>query len=462
MDSSMNGQEIVDKMQAALKQEIPNITYSTYLEVLRYESIEGNHITFQCNSKYEKETAETRYASLLINALKYVTNRDFTFSIHSLDEDKKKQNGHQEIQQNQEPEIISVHQPEEDEDEATSARQSLNPKYTFDTFVVGSNNRLAQAAALAVADNPAKTYNPFYIYGGVGLGKTHLMQAIGNRILQNNRKMNVVYVTSEKFTNQLINSIKDFKNDPFRNKYRSADVLIIDDIQFIAKKERVQEEFFHTFNTLYENEKQIIISSDTHPRDIQFLQDRLKSRFEWGLTADISNPDYETRVAILRKKAQDEAIIIDDEILSDIATKIDSNIRELEGVFNKIVARASLTHIPITIELAENVINEFISKKEKVISSDFIQDVVAKYFSIDKKDLAGNKRSNDIAFPRQIAMYLCREVANMTFPQIGIDFGNRDHSTVMHAYKKIEKDVKEKNNTKLIVESVKNIILNNE
>ena len=462
MDSSMNGQEIVDKMQAALKQEIPNITYSTYLEVLKYESLEGNHITFQCNSKYEKETAETRYASLLINALKYVTNRDFTFSIHSLDEDEEKQNGHQDTQQKQGPAIISVHQPEEDEDEGNSSRQSLNPKYTFDTFVVGSNNRLAQAAALAVADNPAKTYNPFYIYGGVGLGKTHLMQAIGNRILQNNRKMNVVYVTSEKFTNQLINSIKDFKNDPFRNKYRSADVLIIDDIQFIAKKERVQEEFFHTFNTLYENEKQIIISSDTHPRDIQFLQDRLKSRFEWGLTADISNPDYETRVAILRKKAQDEAIIIDDEILSDIATKIDSNIRELEGVFNKIVARASLTHIPITIELAENVINEFISKKEKVISSDFIQDVVAKYFSIDKKDLAGNKRSNDVAFPRQIAMYLCREVANMTFPQIGIDFGNRDHSTVMHAYKKIEKDVKEKNNTKLIVESVKNIILNNE
>ena len=192
------------------------------------------------------------------------------------------------------------------------------------------------------------------------------------------------------------------------------------------------------------------------------MEERLKSRFEWGLLADISNPDYETRVAILRKKAQDERIIIDNEILADIAAKIDSNIRELEGVFNKIVARASLTHIPITIELAENVINEFISKKEKVISSDFIQEVVAKYFSIDKKDLAGNKRSNDVARPRQIAMYLCREVANMTFPQIGIDFGNRDHSTVMHAYKKIEKDVKENTNTKLIVDSVKNIILNNE
>ena len=238
--------------------------------------------------------------------------------------------------------------------------------------------------------------------------------------------------------------------------------MIIDDIQFIAKKERVQEEFFHTFNTLYENGKQIIISSDKQPKDIQFLEERLKSRFEWGLLADISNPDYETRVAILRKKAQDEGIIIDNEIIANIAAKIDSNIRELEGVFNKIVARASLTHIPITVELAENVINEFISKKEKVISSDFIQDVVSKYFSIDKKDLTGNKRSNDIARPRQIAMYLCRDVANMTFPQIGIDFGNKDHSTVMHAYRKIEKEVKENTSTKLIVESVKNIILNNE
>ena len=262
--------------------------------------------------------------------------------------------------------------------------------------------------------------------------------------------MNIVYVTSEQFTNQLINSIIDGRNDPFRNKYRNADALLIDDIQFIAKKERVQEEFFHTFNTLYENGRQIIISSDKPPRDIPFLEERLKSRFEWGLLADISCPDYETRVAILRKKALDENIIIDDEILANIAAKIDSNIRELEGVFNKIVARASLTHSPITIELAENIINEFIFKKEKVISSEYIQE----------KDLVGDKRSNDIAFPRQIAMYLCREVANMSFPQIGIDFGNRDHSTVMHAYKKIDKELKEKTNTKLIVESVKNIIVN--
>ena len=449
MDSTMDGKALVDKLQEVLSKEIPFITYSTYIAPLSFESINGTHIVFKCDSHYVKEPAETRYASLLLNALKYITNRDFTFSVHALDSDDNDVNN----------EVIAETKTEEEID---YSNQSLNPKYTFDTFVVGNNNRFAHAAALAVGDNPAKTYNPLFIYGGVGLGKTHLMQAIGNRILHNNRTMNIVYVTSEKFTNQLINSIRDGKNDPFRNKYRNADALLIDDIQFIAKKERVQEEFFHTFNTLYENGKQIIISSDKPPRDLPFLEDRLKSRFEWGLLADISCPDYETRVAILRKKALDESIIIDDSILANIATKIDSNIRELEGVFNKIVARASLTHSPITIELAENIINEFISKREKVISSEFIQETVAKYFSIDKKELAGEKRSNDIAFPRQIAMYLCREVANMSFPQIGIDFGKRDHSTVMHAYKKIDKEIKEKTNTKLIVESVKNIILNNE
>ena len=455
MDQQMNGQEIVNKMHEALQKEISPIIYDAFISYLKFESLEGNHLTFQCEYTYEKENTESRYSRLILSALKYVTNRDMEFSIHAL------QTPSQNTPKN--PEVISSKSVEPDKDEEVDySKYSLNPKYTFDTFVVGNNNNLAHAAALAVADNPAKTYNPLFIYGGVGLGKTHLMQAIGNRILKNNKNMNVVYVTSEKFTNQLIISIKDLKNDPFRNKYRNADVLIIDDIQFIAKKERVQEEFFHTFNTLYENGKQIIISSDKQPKDIQFLEERLKSRFEWGLLADISNPDYETRVAILRKKAQDEGIIIDNEIIADIAAKIDSNIRELEGVCNKIVARASLTHIPITIELAENVINEFISKKEKVISSDFIQDVVAKYFNVDKKELPGTKRSNDIARPRQIAMYLCREVANMTFPQIGIDFGNKDHSTVMHAYKKIDKEVKENSNTKLIVDSVKNIILNNE
>ena len=441
--------DLMEQIRKQLEPEMTDLFFSTYIKTLKIESIDNSNIVFQTDTIYKKDMLEHRYSSLILNALQDITNRNFTFSVNLLEKNTPTDANSNEI-------ISSSN----DKEEIDYSNQTLNPKYTFETFVVGNNNRFAHAAALAVGDNPAKTYNPLFIYGGVGLGKTHLMQAVGNRILQNNRSMNIVYVTSEKFTNHLINSIREGKNDPFRNKYRSADALLIDDIQFIAKKERVQEEFFHTFNTLYENGKQIIISSDKPPRDLPFLEERLKSRFEWGLLADISCPDYETRVAILRKKALDESIIIDDEILADIATKIDSNIRELEGVFNKIVARASLTHSPITIELAENVINEFISKKEKVISSEYIQETVAKYFSIDKKELAGDKRSNDIAFPRQIAMYLCREVANMSFPQIGVDFGKRDHSTVMHAYKKISKEIKEKTNTKLIVESVKNIILN--
>ena len=285
------------------------------------------------------------------------------------------------------------------------------------------------------------------------------MHAIGNEILRNNRNANILYVTSENFTNQLINAIKDNKNEQFRAKYRNIDVLLIDDIQFIAGIERVQEEFFHTFNTLHENGKQVIISSDRPPKDINLLEDRLKSRFEWGLIADISNADYETRLAILRKKAQLDNIIIDDEILANIANRIDTNIRELEGALNKLIARASLINSPITMEMSEWAINEIVSSKDKVISSNFIQETVAKYFNIDPKDLVGAKRSNDVVFPRQIAMYLCRTVPQISLPQIGRDFGNRDHTTVMHACNKIDKEIKENKNTKLIVESVKNILL---
>ena len=458
MEFDIDKEDLMENIRTRLKPELATISYNTYIAPLKIESIENSHIVFQCDVFFKIDALEHKYASLILETIKDITNREFTFSVHSLEADPNKKNTNNSSNNNDND--FSSNKNQNFVEDSDYLNTSLKPKYTFETFVVGNNNRFAHAAALAVGDNPAKTYNPLFIYGGVGLGKTHLMQAVGNRIFQNDHTMNIVYVTSEQFTNQLINSIRDGKNDPFRNKYRSADALLIDDIQFIANKERVQEEFFHTFNTLYENGKQIIISSDKPPRDIPFLEERLKSRFEWGLLADISCPDYETRVAILRKKALDENIIIDDLILADIATKVDSNIRELEGVFNKIVARASLTHSPITIELAENVINEFISKKEKVISSDYIQETVAKYFSIDKKDLSGNKRSNDIAFPRQIAMYLCREVANMSFPQIGIDFGKRDHSTVMHAHKKISNEIKEKTNTKLIVESVKNVILN--
>ncbi len=439
-------EELLGKLKSLLKDELSTISYETWILPLGIEDIKENHIIFTVNSEFQKDFIENKFNSLIFNTLRYITNKEWTFSV--IDISAEKEQG----------QIISEKKSNVSDTELENNHQTLNPKYTFETFVVGNNNRFAHAAALAVGNEPGKSYNPLFLYGGVGLGKTHLMHAIGNRILENNSKSNVLYVTSEKFTNQLINAIRDNKTEIFRNKYRNIDVLLIDDIQFIAGKDRVQEEFFHTFNTLREDGKQIIISSDKPPRDIEFLEDRLKSRFEWGLLADISCPDYETRLAILRKKAQDENIVIEDSILSDIATKIDSNIRELEGVFNKIVARASLTHSPITIELAENIINEFKYESERVISCDFVKETVAKYFSIDKEELAGSKRSNDIAFPRQIAMYLCREVIGMSFPQIGLEFGNRDHSTVMHGYNKISKELKEKNSTKLIVESVKNII----
>ena len=449
--------ELLVKIKDTLKGEVSSISYDTWISSLGIKSIDDGNIVFTTLSEYQRDFIENRFKDLLFNTIKYITNKEYTFSV--IDLSKKDKDGNED---GEEGDIITDTSSSVPESELESNHQTLNPKYTFDTFVVGNNNRFAHAAALAVGNEPGKSYNPLFLYGGVGLGKTHLMQAIGNRIIEENRKANVLYVTSEKFTNQLVNSIKDNKTEMFRNKYRNIDVLLIDDIQFIAGKDRVQEEFFHTFNALREDGKQIIISSDTPPRDIQFLEDRLKSRFEWGLLADISCPDYETRLAILRKKAQDEKIIIDDAILSNIATNIDSNIRELEGVFNKIVARAALTHSPITMEHAELIINEFKLKSEKVISSDFIKETVAKYFSINKNDLASEKRSNDIAFPRQIAMFLCRDVANMSFPQIGKDFGDRDHSTVMHAYNKIKKEVRDKNNTKLIVESVKNIITSEE
>ena len=446
--------ELLNQAKDLLKDEVTQIAHDTWLKTLEITKMTEDHIVFKAVSEYHQELIQTRYADLILNTFKYLTNREWTFSVYYEKENDKKNVGNNTI--------VSISNNENQDTEMETSNRTLNQKYTFETFVVGNNNRFAHAAAIAVGDKPGESYNPLFLYGGVGLGKTHLMHAIGNRILHNNRAAKILYVTSEKFTNQLINAIKDNKNEIFRNKYRTIDVLLIDDIQFIAGKERVQEEFFHTFNALYEDKKQIIISSDKPPRDIPFLEDRLKSRFEWGLLADISCPDYETRLAILRKKAQDENIVVDDTILSNIANKIDSNIRELEGVFNKIIARASLTHSPITIELAENTINEFKAASEKVLSSEFIQETVAKYFNINKDDLASNKRSNEIAFPRQIAMYLCREVANMSYPKIGEDFGNRDHSTVMHACKKIEKELKEKNNTKLIVESVKNIIINGE
>ena len=440
MQNELN--ELLTKAKELLKDEMTKISYETWIKNLEIQSFDNDIVVLVASSGFQKESIQSRYYDLLTNTFNFITNKECQINIISKDE-------------LQEEEAINL----PNDVGYGYSNSTLNPKYTFDTFVVGNNNRFAHAAALAVAEAPATSYNPLFIYGGVGLGKTHLMHAIGNAILRKNKKSNILYVTSEKFTNQLINSIKDNTSAQFRDKYRNIDVLLIDDIQFIAGKERCQEEFFHTFNTLHESGKQIILSSDRPPKDIQLLEDRLKSRFEWGLIADISNPDYETRLAILRKKAQLDNIIIDDEILSNIANRIDSNIRELEGTLNKLIAKSSLTNSPITMEMAERAINDIVAQQEKVISAEFIQETVAKYFNINAKDLRGSKRSNDIAFPRQIAMYLCRNVAQMSLPQIGKDFGKRDHTTVMHACTKIENEIKENQNTKLIVESVKNILL---
>ena len=437
--------ELLTKAKELLKNEVTKISYETWIRDLDIESAENGNIVLIANNAFQKESIISRYHDLFRNTFNYITNKNCEISVVLKDDITE-----EEIQVAKQ---LSNNQ-------ASYPNTTLNPKYTFDTFVVGNSNRFAHAAALAVAEAPATAYNPLFIYGGVGLGKTHLMQAIANEILLNNRNANILYVTSEKFTNQLINAIKDNKNEIFRNKYRNVDVLLIDDIQFIAGKERIQEEFFHTFNTLHENGKQIIISSDRPPKEIKLLEDRLKSRFEWGLIADISNPDYETRLAILRKKAQLDNIIIDDDILSDIATKIDSNIRELEGILNKLIANASLTNCQITIEMAEKAINDVVTKKDKVLSLELIQETIAKYFNITVEELKGVKRSNDVTFPRQIAMYLCRSIAQLPLTKIGDGFGKRDHTTVMHACNKIEKEIQNNVSTKRIVESVKNILLN--
>ena len=443
MQTELN--ELLKNAKELLKDEISRIAYDTWIKGLDIIGKEGNTYILGASSIIHRDSINSRYYDLILNTFKYLTNSECEISI-VLNESVAMEN---ENMVNDSVDSISGY-----------SSSSLNPKYTFDTFVVGNSNRFAHAAALAVAEAPATSYNPLFLYGGVGLGKTHLMHAIGNAILKKNNSSKVLYVTSEKFTNQLINAIKDNKNEEFRNTYRNVDVLLIDDIQFIAGKERIQEEFFHTFNTLHESGKQIILSSDRPPKEIKLLEDRLKSRFEWGLIADISNPDYETRLAILRKKAQFDNIVIDDMILSNIATKIDSNIRELEGVLNKMIAKASLTHSPLTMEMAEKSINDIVSQKEKIVSAEYIQEVVAKYFNLNPKDLKSSKRSNDLAYPRQIAMYLCRDIAQMQLTKIGDSFGKRDHTTVMHACRKIESEIKENGNTKLIVDSVKNLILN--
>lgn len=414
-----------EKTLNIIKGELTEVSFNTWIKSCEPLCISANTIKISVPNSFTKDILEKRYKDLVINSIEAACSKtyDLEFLIAS------------EVQETEEKNTVKDDISVTVSDEMSS---TLNPKYTFDSFVIGNSNRFAHAASLAVAESPAKAYNPLFIYGGVGLGKTHLMHAIGHYILQNHPNAKVVYVSSEKFTNELINAIKDDKNEEFRTKYRSVDVLLIDDIQFIAGKERTQEEFFHTFNTLHEANKQIILSSDRPPKEIPTLEDRLRSRFEWGLIADIQAPDFETRMAILKKKADVEKLNVPNEVMVYIATKIKSNIRELEGALIRIVAYSSLTNRDITVDLATEALKDIISNKQnKCITIDLIQDIVANYFNLRVEDLKSQRRTRNVAYPRQIAMYLSRKLTDMSLPKIGEEFGGRDHTTVIHAYEKI-------------------------
>jgi chromosomal replication initiator protein len=422
-----------------LKSELTEISYNTWIRTIEPLSINSSTIELGVPTDFNKGILESRYLPLISNAVRQISNREYNviISIPSQEPAKKRGSGNE----NTNEEI---------------SNSILNPKYTFDTFVIGNGNRLAHAASVAVAEAPAKAYNPLFLYGGVGLGKTHLMHAIGHYILSQNPASKVLYVSSEKFTNELINAIKDDRNEEFRSKYRNIDVLLIDDIQFIGGKERTQEEFFHTFNALYEANKQIIISSDRSPKEITTLEDRLRSRFEWGLTADIQSPDLETRIAILQKKAQLENVYIPNDVFIFIADKVISNIRELEGALNRVIAYSTLTDTEISTDLCAEALKELLSANNtKIIDTSHIIDTVSRYFDLRPEEFKSQKRNRNISFPRQIAMFLCRELIGLSLPKIGDEFGGRDHTTVIHAITKIETDIIANQETKRTVEELR-------
>ncbi|KJZ85051.1 hypothetical protein ClosIBUN13A_CONTIG79g00948 [Clostridium sp. IBUN13A] len=421
------------KTLETIKSELSEVSFNTWIKSCEPISISSDTITISVPNSFTQDILDKRYKDLVANSIEVVCSKLYKIEFVIASEASEKEDL-KETSSNSASKSIVVN------DEMSS---TLNPKYTFNSFVIGNSNRFAHAASLAVAESPAKAYNPLFIYGGVGLGKTHLMHAIGHYILDNNPSAKVVYVSSEKFTNELINAIKDDKNEDFRNKYRNVDVLLIDDIQFIAGKERTQEEFFHTFNALHDANKQIILSSDRPPKEIPTLEDRLRSRFEWGLIADIQVPDFETRMAILKKKADVENLNVANEVMGYIATKIKSNIRELEGALIRIIAYSSLTNRDVTVDLATEALKDIISKKQgKHITIDLIQDVVSSYFNLRVEDLKSQRRTRNVAHPRQIAMYLSRKLTDMSLPKIGEEFGGRDHTTVIHAYEKISENLK--------------------
>ena len=432
-------QEKWDEILNFLKKEheVSDVSFATWLMPLKLYSYEQGTLYLLVPEKEFLSYVKKKYSRLLQISIEEVTGISCEVAFIAEDDVAK---------QEPEPEEPLINTKNQEVSLAAIQNANLNPRYTFDTFVVGANNNLAHAASLAGAESPGEIYNPLFIYGGVGLGKTHLMHSIAHFILKNNPKAKILYVTSEKFTNELIDAIRNKNNistTEFREKYRNNDVLLIDDIQFIIGKESTQEEFFHTFNALYESKKQIIISSDKPPKEIETLEERLRSRFEWGLTVDIQSPDYETRMAILRKKEELEGYNIDNEVIKYIATNIKSNIRELEGALTKIVALSKLNKKEITIELAEEALKDLISPGEvKNITPEYIVSMVAEQYEVSPEEIISQKRSRNIARPRQVVMYLCRNMLNIPLQEVGRALGGRDHTTIMHGVDKITEELK--------------------
>lgn len=415
----MNAEQAWQAVLGQLQLEMPKASFDTWVRDTQALDLQENLLVVGVRNAYARDWLESRLASTVSRLLGQTLGLEIQVSFVVL----------------QSGEIPAAKMADEPQVDAPKPRsQALNARYTFDTFVVGSGNRLAHAAAQAVVERPARAYNPLFLYGGVGLGKTHLLHAIGNACQE--RGWCVLYVSSEEFTNDLINAIRTHTTPAFREKYRSIDVLLIDDIQFIAGKESTQEEFFHTFNHLYGQDKQIIVSSDRPPKSLVTLEERLRSRFEWGLTADIQPPDVETRLAILRLKAERNGKTVPDEILSIIANRVQSNIRELEGALNRVLAFSELSGMPITSQVADMALADFLPPRGD-LRPERVVDVVARSFNMTAERLLGRDRSREVALPRQVAMYLLREEANVSLPQIGQALGGRDHTTVMYAIEKV-------------------------
>ena len=439
-----NAGELWESACGILKQEMTDISYQTWIESsLKPFGLIGDTLILECINAMMREYGINRIMPQIQNAVSTAAGKALTVEALCQEEMDSR-----------------VRELEAKYTGNTLAQ--LNPKYTFDTFVVGSGNRFAHAAALSVATDPAHSYNPLFIYGGVGLGKTHLMHAVGNFIREHDPSKRILYIPGETFTNELISAIQQGRNIQFRNRFRSVDVLMVDDIQFIAGKESTQEEFFHTFNTLHTAGKQIILTSDRPPQEIARLEDRLKSRFAWGLTCDIKKPDVETRIAILREKARQENITMDEDVYEAIATRVESNIRELEGSLTRLVAYAQLTNRPITVQLCEEALHDIFAKKvRKEVTAQVIMQAVANYYSITVDDLIRPTRRREIAVPRQIAMYITRDLTNLSLPQIGQVFGNRDHTTVLHGCNQIANAIKNDPSMASVVNDLKEIIVDN-